>query len=75
LDLHTIISAVRTIASTQPHEITCDECMAQMDRYAELHLEGERPADSLPLVHAHLSICRDCREEYDGLLAALSAFG
>ena len=64
---------VRMVVGTQPVELTCDACFEQMDRYAEMELAGQDPARVLPLVHDHLSKCRDCRQEYSALRAALQS--
>ncbi|MBC7235972.1 MAG: hypothetical protein H5T69_09030 [Chloroflexi bacterium] len=71
LDLPTMGRTLRTILRTLPHELTCDECLGFLDSYAELELAGGRPAEAMPLVYHHLGICRDCYEEYQGLLSAM----
>jgi hypothetical protein len=73
LDLQSIKQVLRAILSTQPQELACDECMAFLDRYAELELAGKNAQQAMPLVHSHLAICRDCRQEYEGLLLAVRA--
>ncbi len=62
---------VRSILTTRPDEIGCDECLAQMDRFVEMKLDGKDPAEAMPLVQDHLDRCRDCREEFEALLTAL----
>jgi len=64
---------LREIVTTRPDEIGCDECFQQVDRFVELMLDGKNAAEALPLVQDHLERCRDCREEYEALLAALKA--
>ncbi len=59
------------IAHTLPDEIGCDECFALLDQLAELVLEGKPAADLMPLVHAHLERCPDCKEEFEAFLAVL----
>ncbi len=68
-----IATLVQMVAATQPVEIGCDECFEQLDRFAELTRDGQSAADVLPLVQQHLERCADCREEFEGLLAALTA--
>lgn len=63
--------AVRAILTTHPDEIGCDECLARMDRFVEMELEGKDPAEAMPLVHDHLQRCQACREEFEALLEAL----
>jgi hypothetical protein len=66
---------VHGLLETHDQELTCGECFEQLDRFAELELAGKRPGQVLPLIEAHLSLCRDCREEYALLLDALRALG
>jgi uncharacterized protein with PIN domain len=62
---------VRNILTARPDEIGCAECLERMDRFVEMELEGKSPAQAMPLVHDHLTRCRDCHEEYEALLHAL----
>lgn len=59
--------------TTRPDEIGCDECFKQVDHFVDMVLDGKDAAAALPLVQDHLNRCRDCREEYEALLAALRA--
>lgn len=61
------------IENTLDQELSCDEVHAMLDQYAEMALRGENPADLLPLVHHHLDMCPDCREEYEALVRMLEA--
>ena len=56
---------------TSPHEIGCGECFDQLERFAEMKLNGKSPEEAMPLVRDHLNRCPDCREEYEALLEAL----
>jgi hypothetical protein len=48
-------------------ELSCEECFAELDRYAELALCGE-PADRLvPGMRAHLDGCPACAEDFASL--------
>ena len=64
---------VRGIVTAHPDEIGCDECFEQLDQFVEMQLAGKDVAQAMPLVHDHLVRCRDCREEFEALLAALRA--
>ncbi|MDY6874803.1 MAG: hypothetical protein SWK90_01170 [Chloroflexota bacterium] len=44
-----------------------------MDRFVEIMLVGKNVAAAMPLVQDHLQRCRDCREEFEALLAMLRA--
>jgi hypothetical protein len=64
---------VRTIITTRPDEIGCDECFEQLDRFVEMTLAGRNAAEAMPLVQDHLERCRNCREEFEALLTVLRA--
>ena len=66
---------VRAIATTRPDELGCDECFEQVDRFADMVLEGRDASEALPLVQDHLDRCRDCHEEFEALVTALRALG
>jgi hypothetical protein len=68
-----IAKIVRGVLSTREDEIDCDECLEQLDRFAELTLQGKAPEEAIPLVKQHLDRCGDCRAEFEALLAALQA--
>ena len=71
MDQAVLKKMVGALARTLPDEIGCDECFALSDQLAELVLQGKPAADLMPLVHAHLERCPDCREEFEALLEAL----
>lgn len=73
LSLDMLKKMVNSVVSTRPDEIGCDDCFAQLDRFAELVLAGKNAAEALPLVQDHLDRCMDCREEFEALLRALRA--
>ena len=62
---------VRSILTTRPDEIGCEECLARMDQFVEMELEGKEPGQAMPLVQDHLDRCRDCRQEFEALLTVL----
>ena len=64
---------VRNILTARPDEIGCEECLARMDRFVEMKLDGKDPSEAMPLVQDHLQRCRDCHEEFEALLRALRA--
>jgi hypothetical protein len=72
-DPETLKRMVRGIITTRPDEIGCDECFEQVDRFAEMMLDGKDAAEALPLVQEHLERCDNCREEFEALLVALRA--
>jgi|MTBAKSStandDraft_2_1061841.scaffolds.fasta_scaffold66084_2 hypothetical protein len=61
------------IQNTQEIELTCDDVHGLLDQYTEMAIRGEDVASLLPLVHHHLDMCPDCREEYEALSRILHA--
>ena len=61
------------LAKTEEHEATCDEVFEVLDIYTEAVAQGEDAEQLLPLVRAHLELCRCCKEEYETLLSILEA--
>ena len=59
--------------ASRADEMSCDECDARVDRFAELTLAGRDAADALPLVEDHLAACACCREEFEALMDVLRA--
>jgi hypothetical protein len=54
-------------------ELSCEECFAELDRYAELTIADERPDDRVPGMRAHLEGCPACNEDLRSLLALLES--
>jgi hypothetical protein len=73
LDRDQLRNLVRLITTTRPHEIGCEECLEEVDRFVEMELAGLDAAGAMPLVQDHLDKCRNCREEFEALLRALRA--
>ncbi len=61
------------IQNTREVELSCDEVHELLDQYSEMAVRGEDVASLLPLVHYHLEMCPDCREEYEALSRILNA--
>jgi hypothetical protein len=53
------------------HELGCDECFVELDRYAELERAGGDADAAVPGLRAHLEGCPACREEWESLRALL----
>jgi predicted anti-sigma-YlaC factor YlaD len=67
---------MQEIAETRERgEIGCDDCFEALDRFITIQLAGLDTAEAMPLVHEHLHMCGECREEFEALLTALSATG
>jgi hypothetical protein len=52
-------------------ELTCEECFAELDRYAELELAGSDADAAVPGMRAHLDGCPACHEDHESLLALI----
>ena len=48
LSLDVLKKMVRSIASTKPVEIGCEECFEQVDQFVELQLQGKNAAEAMP---------------------------
>ena len=68
LELQKMLDVVR---ATQPVEIDCDVCLMQVGEFAELNLVGKALPEGLKAIEQHLSICDECREEFELLRLAL----
>jgi hypothetical protein len=75
LDVDLLKQMVRDLAITRAEEIGCDTCFGQIDLYVELVLAGRSPAEAMPLVEHHLTVCKDCRDEFEALLMAVREMG
>lgn len=73
LSLEVLKKMVRSIASTKPDEIGCDECFEKVDQFVEMKLQGKNASEAMPLVQDHLERCNGCREEFEALLDCIQA--
>ncbi len=53
-------------------ELTCEECFAELDRYAELALAAEDADRCVPGMRAHLEGCPACAEDFRSLRDLIS---
>jgi hypothetical protein len=53
-------------------ELSCEDCFAFLDTYAELEVGGRDADQAIPGMKAHLLGCPACAEEHDGLVDLLS---
>ena len=61
------------LLNTRPDELTCEEWLDRVGGYAEAVAAGlPAPAGSVR-VEQHLTLCAECREEFEALVAALRA--
>ena len=66
-------SALERFLQTDPRDVGCAEAMEMLHVYAELVAVGAPAGERYPGVAAHLRACGPCGEDFDGLLAAISA--
>ena len=66
-----IQALLRAVSCTRENELTCDECLMQLGRFAEQTLKGRPAEEAHDLLRHHLEICGECREEFAMLLKAL----
>lgn len=71
LNTQQIEELLRLIKSTQDDELNCDQCVAPIAEFAERELASKSVREGLRAVEHHLSICSECREEYEALQRAL----
>jgi hypothetical protein len=62
---------LRLVGLTRQSEINCEQCLALVAEFAERRLEGKSIGESLRALEHHLSICGECRDEYEALERAL----
>ncbi len=58
-------------ASTEEGALGCSEVFALLDEFTEMQAAGRDTVAYHPLIHRHLRVCPDCREEYEGLLSMI----
>jgi hypothetical protein len=59
--------ALARVLGLEEPELSCEECFAQLDRYVELSLAGERADREVPGMRAHLEGCPACAEDFRSL--------
>ena len=64
---------VQMIGRTEDTEYSCEDAHRLLDEYVDCIMRGEDATQMLPLVHKHLEMCPDCREEYEALLRIMQA--
>ena len=62
---------LRLVGLTNDKEINCEQCLALVAEFAEHELAGKSVPEGLKAVKQHLSVCSECREEYEALQRAL----
>ncbi len=57
--------------ATREDEYSCDDVLVLLDQFTEAVMRGDDVTRLMPLVHRHLEMCPDCREEFEALLRIL----
>ena len=73
IELSTLKKVLQSLTITEVEEMTCSECFHEIDQYVDMLREGKSPAEVMPLVKHHITLCPPCREEFEALLVALEA--
>jgi len=71
LTVNQIQTLVSLIVTTEPDQISCDECFGQIGEFAEISLEGKELSDGMQAIQRHLEQCPCCKGEYAALIDAL----
>ena len=66
-----IDALLRLVGLTEKEEIDCESCLAVVAEFAEQRLSGKSISAGLKAIEQHLSVCAECREEYEALLKTL----
>lgn len=66
-----IARLLRLVGQTEDGELNCEQCLALVAEFAETQLAGKSIPAVLRAVEQHLSVCGECREEYEALRRAL----
>jgi hypothetical protein len=62
---------LRMVGLTEDSELNCEQCLALVAEFAEQQLAGKTIHECLEAVQQHLSLCTECREEYEALRLTL----
>ena len=65
--------ALDRFLDTDPRDVGCAEAIEVLHLYVELVEAGNDPSLQYPGVVAHLLACDPCRQDQEGLLAAVRA--
>jgi uncharacterized protein with PIN domain len=66
-----IDSLLKMLRDTRDLELTCPECLAELDRYAERTLDAQPLEGVLQRVREHLAACPPCGDEFKLILETL----
>ncbi len=64
---------LRLVSLTKDSEINCEQCLEHVAEFAEQQLVGKTVTEGLQAIEHHLSVCSECKEEYEALKATLES--
>jgi hypothetical protein len=70
---HNELQRLRRVLGPAGPELTCEQCLEQLDRHVELTLAGADADAAVPGMRAHLEGCPACKEDHESLLALVAA--
>lgn len=70
---HRLVELLKLLRGTEAGEITCDELLDRVSRYAEAVAWNQPLPSESERIQQHLVICSECREEFDALVKVLQA--
>jgi len=68
-----VASLLKMIQQTRELELTCPECLDELDRYAQRILDGTPIDGVLARVREHLEACSFCDDQFRLVLETLKA--
>ena len=66
---------LRWVGRTKDQEIGCEECYRRVAEFADSALGDLPMTERLEAVRHHLSVCAECREEFEALERAMAEGG
>lgn len=73
LNTEQIVELLRMIRQTQEEELTCPECLGELDNYTQSILDGMPIDGVLERVREHLEACPCCANQFELVLETLKA--
>lgn len=64
---------LKMIQLTREEELTCPQCLEELDRYVQRILDGTPLDELIDRVREHLEACPFCNEEFRLVLETLNA--
>lgn len=64
---------LKMLQHTREIELTCPECLDELDRYTQSLLDGAPIEGLLTLVQQHLTLCPHCNDQFKLILRTLEA--